>query len=463
MTTANEMVRTGSAGLAQFEPRDFTELGRLAEMCAKSGLFAVKSPEAAMVVMLTGASLGLPPVAALRGIHVVQGKAVLSSDLLVAVVLRSGQCALWTPLEVTATRCVIETQRKGSPAPVRHAWTMDDAKRAKLSTKSGPWQEYPAAMLRARCSAELARMVYPDVLFGVFVEGEIESTGELVSDTRAEAPKPAPRDLALEAFAVDVEAADTARALRVCYFSLVEGLRAAGVATEDMAPALADGAAQIRGALDGLALHLSSAEMNALLATDGEALARALDTLLTVLRGAYDADMVARWWINVRADLARDVGGACYRVAQRALAADPADAASVRKAGEWLKRSIARLDQPPPTGTDAPAGGSNDGATAEATSAPAESTAAAHASRERIASAGGIRAYLRTKGSRRELELAVRAHGRHVPGLAQIAAERLDALTPADHDGTRPTAETLRRDCERWASEGPLARVLRAA
>jgi hypothetical protein len=46
------------------------------------------------------------------------------------------------------------------------------AKRAGLAGK-GTWAAYPHSMLRARCSAELARMVYPDFLFGVYAEGEI--------------------------------------------------------------------------------------------------------------------------------------------------------------------------------------------------------------------------------------------------------------------------------------------------
>lgn len=174
-------METKSIGLACFEPQSFADLTRLGEMAARSRLFAVQSPEAAVVMMLTGASLGLPPVTALRGIHVVQGRAVLSSDLLVAVVLRSGQCDLWRPVEVTADRCTLETRRRGHADPIRHTWTMEMARKASLTSKSGPWQQFPAAMLRARCSAELARMVYPDVLFGVYVEGELDEAAQPAS------------------------------------------------------------------------------------------------------------------------------------------------------------------------------------------------------------------------------------------------------------------------------------------
>ncbi len=445
--TTNEMTRAGSTGLAQFEPRDFNELGRLAEMCARSGLFAVKSPEAAMVVMLTGASLGLPPVAALRGIHVVQGRAVLSSDLLVAVVLRSGQCAHWTPMEVTATRCVIETQRKGSPAPVRHVWTMDDAKRAKLATKSGPWQEYPAAMLRARCSADLARMVYPDVLFGVYVEGEIESTGEIVSDTRVEAPAArAPHEEFAALLADTLTLADAAALLRRLS-QRIHAVGASEIASEHLASWL-DARGHVLTATDQRALER------------GDWPAEMLDVLDALAECETGAD-VLRWWPAMAPVV--DALGAHVKPTKTVVARTYCARENIATTQPARVFAAALAPKPPPTGTDAPTSSANDAATAAATTPTAESTAAAHASRERIASAGGIRAYLRTKGSRREIEAAVRAHGRHVPGLAQIAAERLEAVTPADHDGTRPKPETLRRECERWAAEGPVARVLRAA
>ena len=91
------MSEVKSLGLQAFEPQSFGELERLAERCVRSRMFGATTADTAVVQMITAASLGLAPITGLRGIHVVQGKAVLSSDLLVAVVLRSGQCDLWRP------------------------------------------------------------------------------------------------------------------------------------------------------------------------------------------------------------------------------------------------------------------------------------------------------------------------------------------------------------------------------
>jgi hypothetical protein len=188
---------------SNLEPQSFAEVSKLAEYVARSGLFAVKTQEQAMMVMLTGASLGLSPVAALRGVHVIQGKAALDATLVTALVQQHPDCEYWRVAENTNERCTIETKRRGHPAPVSRTWTIDDAKRAGLTNKD-TWKSYPAAMLRARCTTDLARGVYGDALFGVYTPEEIESAPR-------QQEEPAPRTAVVEVVAtprppVDVEA-----------------------------------------------------------------------------------------------------------------------------------------------------------------------------------------------------------------------------------------------------------------
>jgi len=175
-----EIERRGIGSAGALEPTSFAEITQLAAYVAKSGLFAVKTAEAAAVVMLTGASLGISPVAALRGVHVIQGRAALDATLIAGLAQRHPDCEFWTVRECSNERCTIETRRRGSD-PVTRTWTLDDAKRAGLAGKDN-WKNYPAAMLRARCTAELARMVYPDALFGVYDPDEL-------ADSRPEKPR----------------------------------------------------------------------------------------------------------------------------------------------------------------------------------------------------------------------------------------------------------------------------------
>lgn len=153
--------------------RSIEDVERLAKIATDSGLTRVRKASEAAVILLTGRELGLAPMQSLRGIYVVNGTPVLSADLLVAVVRRSGLCASWRVVESTPERCTISTLRQGESEPATKTWTMGDAKRAQVTGKP-IWGQYPAQMLRHRCAADLAREVYPDVVLGLYTPEELE-------------------------------------------------------------------------------------------------------------------------------------------------------------------------------------------------------------------------------------------------------------------------------------------------
>ena len=174
MSNDNGMVRrTEGARGNTLELNSLDDVARLAKIACDSGLVSVRKPEEAAVILLTGRELGLAPMQSLRGIYVVNGKPVLSADLLVAVVRRSGLCESWHVDESTAERCTITTKRVGEPKPTTKTWTMADAKRAGVTNKP-IWQQYPAQMLRHRCAADLARECYSDVALGLYDPEEVE-------------------------------------------------------------------------------------------------------------------------------------------------------------------------------------------------------------------------------------------------------------------------------------------------
>ena len=136
MSNDNGMVRrTEGARGNTLELNSLDDVARLAKIACDSGLVSVRKPEEAAVILLTGRELGLAPMQSLRGIYVVNGKPVLSADLLVAVVRRSGLCESWHVDESTAERCTITTKRVGEPKPTTKTWTMADAKRAGVTNK----------------------------------------------------------------------------------------------------------------------------------------------------------------------------------------------------------------------------------------------------------------------------------------------------------------------------------------
>jgi hypothetical protein len=159
----------------------------LSERFAKSRLLPadlVAKPADILVTLLAGQEMGLPPMASLRGIHVIKGKPVLGADTMVAVVLGSGKAVYFRRVDDGRDDAVTyETQREGHPSPQRVTWTLTDAKRAGLNGDN--WTKYPRAMLAARAKAELARDVYPDVLAGCYDPDEARAFME-------PEPRPAP-------------------------------------------------------------------------------------------------------------------------------------------------------------------------------------------------------------------------------------------------------------------------------
>jgi hypothetical protein len=180
-TVAIELAKPNMA--KAYEPRDYAEALQMAKTLAGSSLLgALKTPEAVFLVMATGAEMGIPPTAALRSIHIVQNKPVLSADLIVALCLKSPLCEYFTCKSSTDKEATYITRRRGSD-PVTNQFTIEDAARAGLANKDN-YKNYGRAMLRHRAAAELARMVYPDLVLGIYAEEEIAEVGPPPSEPR---------------------------------------------------------------------------------------------------------------------------------------------------------------------------------------------------------------------------------------------------------------------------------------
>lgn len=163
-----------TTAIAIAETRD---LMTMASTLAKSALIpsALRGkPEDVFVILQTGAELGLSPMQALRGIHVIEGKASLGADLIVGqCVKRKDVCEYFTLLSSTDALATYETKRVGAPSATKLSFSIEQARNAGLLSK-GNWSKYPAAMLRARCATAIARAVYPDLAMGLYEPSEAE-------------------------------------------------------------------------------------------------------------------------------------------------------------------------------------------------------------------------------------------------------------------------------------------------
>ena len=158
----------------QLEPRSLHEAKDVASAMFQARLFnGYGNAPAVLSTVMAGRELGLPAVASLRAFHIVDGKHCLAADAIRALVMKSGQARFFRCIERTAERATFETQRGDDPV-MSLTFTMEDAQRAGVVKKGSGWEKHPADMLVARASSKLARLVYPDVVFGLYSPEEFD-------------------------------------------------------------------------------------------------------------------------------------------------------------------------------------------------------------------------------------------------------------------------------------------------
>jgi hypothetical protein len=69
---------------------------------------------------------------------------------------------------------ICTVKREGRSDPVTRSFSIEDAKRAGLWQKPGPWKDYPKRMLTMRARAFALRDAFPDVLAGLYLREEFE-------------------------------------------------------------------------------------------------------------------------------------------------------------------------------------------------------------------------------------------------------------------------------------------------
>ena len=184
-------------------PRSIEEIWRVAKMVVVGGLapqslvgFGDKAKtgddavSAVSIAIMFGAELGLPPMAALRSMAVINGRPALYGDGLVSVVRRSGKSAyirMGYDEKARAGYCEAKRIDTGeelrvvfSEADARQAGLWSDQPKIKRNGRNGPyetdndspWYRHPKRMLQWRATGFCLRNLFADVLAGVLTDDE---------------------------------------------------------------------------------------------------------------------------------------------------------------------------------------------------------------------------------------------------------------------------------------------------
>jgi hypothetical protein len=132
--------------------------------------------------------VGIQPLQAMQNIAVINGRPSIWGDAMLALVRASGKLE-YIREDPTDTGCTCVIKRKGEDEVTR-TFTVEDAKKAGLWNKQGPWQTAPKRMMQMRARAFALRDVFTDVLKGMSIAEESEDMKDMGQAERVDQPRP---------------------------------------------------------------------------------------------------------------------------------------------------------------------------------------------------------------------------------------------------------------------------------
>lgn len=171
----------------EFVPDSMEGIQRMATMFVESGLYPQiltgctnrNASIARMTIALsTGEKIGLTYHAAANNLAMINNRLSIWGDAMVACVRRRAECVGIEDSydeKVQVHTCVGKRKHKdGRIEECIHTFGVEDAKRAKLWGKAGPWTNNPQRMLQQRARAFVLRDLFADFLYGLAVAEEMQ-------------------------------------------------------------------------------------------------------------------------------------------------------------------------------------------------------------------------------------------------------------------------------------------------
>jgi len=171
-----------------FAPQTMTEAIDFSNMLSKSTMVPKayqNKPEDVLVAVQWGYELGLAPLQALQNIATINGKPSVYGDAAMALVQNSPVCEdvkEYFEGEGTSNPIAVCVAKRKNRTEVISKYSVEDAKRAGLWNKQGPWTQYPKRMLQMRARGFALRDAFPDVLKGLIT---VEEAQDYPEDTAA--------------------------------------------------------------------------------------------------------------------------------------------------------------------------------------------------------------------------------------------------------------------------------------
>ena len=183
---SNEIIEHGYSDIKIDETREghiehsllakehFTHYMAVADFLSKSSMVPkgmTNKPADILIAMEMGLQLGIPMMQAIQDIAVINGKPCMYGDGLLAVV-QGHKDYEWIQESVINDVATCTIKRKHHE-PHSVTFSKEDAKKAALWGKSGPWTQYPDRMLKMRARGFCIRDIFSDALRGIKTDEEV--------------------------------------------------------------------------------------------------------------------------------------------------------------------------------------------------------------------------------------------------------------------------------------------------
>lgn len=136
-----------------------------------------------MLAICKGSEVGYAPVTAVSTIMIINNKACIYGDGATALVQNSGKVE-WIKTEIVSKgdtgkwgegyKVTVSLKRKDQQEPYIRSFSFEDAKRARLHGKVGPWTDYPERQCYWRAASWAYRDGCADALMGLAVAEEVQ-------------------------------------------------------------------------------------------------------------------------------------------------------------------------------------------------------------------------------------------------------------------------------------------------
>lgn len=145
----------------------------LAKILIASGLIPknLDTPEKVLVCLFKAQEIGIPPMEALASMPVINGKVTMQGNLILSLINKSHNVSQ-LKIDSKDNQCTVTMSRKDYDMSHTASFNIDDAKKAGLMDKQ-IWRQYTKLMLQWRAVAICARVVFPDIMSGLYTPEEI--------------------------------------------------------------------------------------------------------------------------------------------------------------------------------------------------------------------------------------------------------------------------------------------------